>query len=142
MKPWQIQELEGLYRESVRLGVNPAGGPAPCEMGCGRLGSQAHHVVLRSQEPGPRFKYEPLWGLWLCTTCHGPAHTESEAFVERALARLRVVRPAKAKTLKLYIENHDRLRCPDVTFQFMRDYLRRRVALLQKSWSNAYCCDV
>ncbi len=142
MTRYQIQELESLYRQAVQLQVNPAGGPAPCELGCGKIGTQAHHVVFRSQEPGIRWKFEPLWGLWLCTPCHGPADTNPEDFVERALARLRVVRPAKARTLKFYIENHDRLRCPDVGFEWMRAYLRRRVALLQKSWANAYCADV
>lgn len=60
----------------------------------------------------------------------------------RALGRLRVVRPDKARTLRRYLQNHDRLKCPDVKFDVMRDILKRRVALLQKEWSNAYCVDV
>jgi len=141
MQKWQIQQLEGLYRKAVSLYVNAASMVAPCEMGCGRFGVQAHHVIARAQEPGIRWKYEPGWGLWLCTICHGLAHTSADEFVGRILQRLKLVRPAKARTLRIYIEKHDRLRCPHVSFEFMRDYLRRRVANLQRSWADAYCCD-
>ena len=141
-KDYQTQQIEALYRVAVQLYVNPAGGPAPCECGCGRLGLQAHHCVKRSQEPGVRWMYEPIWGLWLCTTCHAQAHTEQDEFVRRMLARLDRIRPEKARTLRLYMEKHDRLKCPDVSFQWLRDYLRRRIALLQKDWARSYCCDV
>lgn len=142
LKPWQVQELESLYRQAVRLFVNPAGGPAPCEIGCGRIGVNAHHFIYRSQEPGIRWQYEPHWGLWLCQNCHAEAHTRADEFVERTLERLWVVRRSKAVTLRLYLERHDRLQCPDVSFQWMRAYLKRRIALLQKQWSRAYCVDV
>jgi hypothetical protein len=142
LKPYQIQQLEGLYRQAVQLGVNPAGGPAPCECGCGRIGCNAHHVVFRGQEPGIRWKYEPIWGLWVAAPCHTEAHTKAEEFVERILARLHLVNKPKAMTLRLYIENHDRLQCPNVAFSWMREYMKRRIIILQKSWMNAYSCDV
>jgi hypothetical protein len=142
MKPWEIQQIEGLYRQAVQLYVNPAGGPAPCELGCGRLGTDAHHAINRSQEPGVRWKWEPIWGLWVCKVCHHHAHIAPWEFFPRAIARLKTIRPQKARTLILYSERHDRLRCPDVSFEWLREYLRRRIAGLQKDWSRAYCCDL
>jgi hypothetical protein len=142
VKPWQIEQLESLYRKAVQIYVNAASMNAPCEVGCGRLGQDAHHIVFRSQEPGLRWKYEPMFGLWVCPTCHAQAHTRDYDFVERALQRLKVVRPAKAKCLSLYIERHDKLKCPDVTFDWMGEYLRRRIAVLQRNWMDSYCCDV
>ncbi len=141
MTPYQTEQLEVLYRQAVLLQVNPAGNQAPCEAGCSRLGINAHHVVFRSQEPGIRWKYEPRFGLWLCFGCHQQSHDKSEEFVQRILAILRLVNRPKATTLSLFIEKHDRLKCPNVTFQWMRQHLRRRTEFLMRNWADAYSCD-
>lgn len=135
MTQYQIQELEKWYRLAVRLAVNPAGGPAPCEAECGRLGSEAHHVVKRSQEPGIRWKYEPRWAVWLCHTCHMEVEQEAP---EALLAKM-VHRPEKTRRLRRYLSQHDRVRCRPVTWTWMRMYLKGCVAWLQKDWATAYC---
>lgn len=139
---WQIQELEKLYRMAVKLQANPAGGDAPCEMGCGRLGRDAHHMILRSQEMGIRWMYEPRWGLYLCSTCHGISHANSAEFRGRAIEQMSLRDAQRAWSIKRIGEMHPRLRCPKVSFPWMRAYLRRRIVHLQAAWSSAYCCDL
>ena len=135
MTQYQIQELEKWYRLAVQLAVNPAGTGAPCEAGCGRLGSEAAHVVRRSQEPGIRWKYEPRWSAWLCHVCH----SETELLPAEELLRRLGHRPEKVRRLRRYLEVHDRVKCRSVSFAFMRDYLKRCVKRLQADWATAYC---
>lgn len=135
MTPYQIQELEKWYRLAVRLSVNPAGPAALCEAECGRLGSEAHHIVKRSQEPGIRWKYEPRWSVWLCHTCHAETELQDD---EVLLAKL-VHRPDKVRRLRRYMALHDKVKCRGVSFRWMRQYLKRCVRRLQSDWATAYC---
>lgn len=138
MTPYQIKELEKLYRLAVRLSVNPASNVAPCEAGCGKVGTEAHHVVKRSQEPGIRWKYEPRWGVLLCHECHMEVEQEPAECILTKLAH----RPTKVKRLRRYLDLHDRVKCRDVSFPWMRDYLKRCCARLESHWSSAYCDGV
>lgn len=135
MTSYQIKVIERLYRQAVQLAVNPAGTGAPCEAGCGRLGSEAHHIVRRSQEPGIRWKWEPRWAVWLCHTCHMEAEQRP---AEELLAKLSVYHPQRVRALRRYLEVHDRVRCRQVTFEFMRAYLQRCVARLAADWASVY----
>lgn len=139
---YQTEELEKLYRQAVKLQANPAGGDAPCEMGCGRFGRDAHHTILRSQEMGIRWMYEPRWGLYLCSTCHGGAHANSAAFRDHAIEQLRMRDAQRAWSIQRISEMHHRLRCPTVTWPWMQAYLRRQIVARQAKWSTAYCCDL
>jgi len=141
MKQWQINQLESLYRKAVLLQANPAGGQASCEAGCGRLGTDAHHFILRSQEPGLRWQYEPRWGLWLCSGCHMKGHTYP-GFREAVLTKLWQYRPARARALERFAAMHNRLTCKNVAFEWMRAYLQRCIERRMRDWSQAYYCEV
>jgi hypothetical protein len=138
---YQREQLESLFRRAVALRVNPAGGPAPCEMGCGNLGTQAHHSVLRSQEPALRLFYEPRFALWLCGVCHGNAHAGPKSFLIGAMEILRRANPSKADCLTIYNERHDRIKAPEVSWRWMHDYLERCIRQQQKRWADTYLMD-
>ena len=140
MNQYQISQLESLYRGAVLLNVNPAGGVAPCQAGCGRIGRDAHHFVRRSQAPGIRWRYEPRWGLWLCGGCHGKWHDDPE-YGQVVMECLLTYFPRQARTLERFAGVHDRVKCPQVTFSWMKAYLTRCTDRRRRDWSDAYFCE-
>ncbi len=123
LKKSQNRELNTLFSAAVRLAVNPATEVAPCECGYGRLGRSAHHVVRHAQEMQIRWCYEPKFSLWLCVPYHTLAHAEEREFTGRLLARLQCVNRPKAVWLRKYLDSHDKIRCPERSFAWMRNFL-------------------
>jgi hypothetical protein len=143
LNSYQREQLESLFRKAVHLQVNPAGGPAFCECGCGRIGTMAHHVVYRSQEPALRLLYEPRFAVLLAQPCHTLAHSRPSALFVGQLATIMArTNPKRGHCLARYAESHDRLRAREVDWRWMRGYLKRCIITMSSRWHTMYCQDV
>jgi hypothetical protein len=101
-----------------------------CVMGCGRLATESHHVLQRSLHPEISVKYEPSYGVRICSLCHIDLDDDSDA-VEKVLNRLLHVDPSRYEAILLRI-NSEGSASRDAAEQ--RAYLRNRLKAAAGRW--------
>lgn len=126
--------LDHLWSQVVLAECGPL-----CVMGCGRSSVHAHHVLQRALYPAIAVKYEPCFGVGVCSDCHIVLDDDPDA-VEKVLNRLQHVDLTRYQIIVRMI-GHERemalgLLDRDRTPVEQRAYLRTRLKATQHNWMD------